>query len=92
MQMVYAFYVEYLIRPSGMWQFQLLWPADLGKGGDVSKMRMATFGQVPEREPVAENISYSNFATPKARNVSLSRAIWFTSLTFRHSGFIVYYF
>lgn len=32
--MVYALYVKYLTRQSGMWWYQLLWPADLGNEGD----------------------------------------------------------
>lgn len=65
--MVYAFYVKYLIRSSGMWRYQLFWPADLGKGGDISKMMMTVFRQNPEMEPVYENISCSNFATVQAK-------------------------
>lgn len=84
--------MKYLIRPLGMWWYQLLWPADLGKGGDSSKMRMTMLGQVQEMEPVDENISYSNLATTKAINVRPSTAIWLPSLTTRPSGFIKDYF
>lgn len=90
--MVRAFYVKYLTRPSGMWRYQLLWPADLGKGGDISKMRMTVFRQVQEMKLVNENISYSNFATTKAINISPRTEIWLTSLTIRPSGFIKNYY
>lgn len=49
-----------------MWRYQLLWPADLGKGGDISKMMMTVFRQNPEMEPVYEN-SCSNFTTVQAK-------------------------
>ena len=50
--MVYALYVKYLTRQSGMWWYQLLWPADLGKEGDTSKLMMTMFRGNPEMEPV----------------------------------------
>lgn len=46
-----------------MWWYQLLWPADLGKGGDISKMRTTMFRRVPDMEPVYDNISYPDCVT-----------------------------
>lgn len=65
--MAYAFYVEYLIRPSEMWQHQLLWPADLGKGGDISKIRMIMFKQNPET--IMKTSATQNFP-PKNQEMS----------------------
>lgn len=65
--MVYALYVKYLIRQSGMWWYQLLWPADLGKEGDTSKLMMTMFRGNPEMEPVYESNSCSNTATLQAK-------------------------
>lgn len=46
-----------------MWQHQLLWPADLGKGGDISKIRMIMFKQNPEtimKTAAAQNFPPTN--------------------------------
>ena len=69
--MVYALYVKYLIRQSGMWWYQLLWPADLGTEGDTSKLMLTMFRGNPEMEPVYENHSCSNTATLQAKTAQV---------------------
>lgn len=74
-----------------MWQYQLLWPADLGKGGDISKM-MTVFRQNPEMEPVDENISYSNVAVLQAEKCQSKHSNLATSTHLQALGFIKTYF
>ena len=49
-----------------MRRHQLVRPADLGKGGDISKMAKTVFKQNPEMEPVYEGVSCSHLATLQA--------------------------
>lgn len=75
-----------------MWRYQLFWPADLGKGGDISKMMMTVFRQNPEMEPVYENISCSNFATVQAKKCQPEHSNRFILFTFRLPEFVKKYF
>lgn len=69
-----------------MWRYQLLWPADLGKGGDISEMVTTVFRRNPEMDPVQGNISSCNSATLQAKKrqpkhselarVTHLRALW----------------